>query len=274
MIRRLLTVTALLLALAACSKPGLQDLKPGKSTRAEVERALGKPLRTISDTLAEHAGMGGEKILIQYGDIPDTLERIERLYPAGQERSALLAALKLDSASDRQQHNSLGRLEEHYLAAGVVLTHRGADAGSSIDRVSYYRPEQLAARPVPRPRKLAAALPPETPPAVEEPPQPLTQQRIEGGPGPGALGCYKDTSDFDLDGHLERSAQNTPQRCIALCREKGYAYAGVQYGESCMCGNRYGRYGETLPAACNYPCTGDPAQTCGGYSTNAVYPTG
>lgn len=86
------------------------------------------------------------------------------------------------------------------------------------------------------------------------------------------LGCYKDTSDFDLKGHLERSAQNTPQRCVSICFDKGYSYAGVQYGESCLCGNSYGRYG---PADnCNYRCTGDPGQACGGDSANSVYSTG
>jgi hypothetical protein len=52
----------------------------------------------------------------------------------------------------------------------------------------------------------------------------------------------------------------------------GYPYAGVQYGESCLCGNRYGRYGAA--DNCNYRCTGDPHQTCGGFSANSVYATG
>lgn len=86
------------------------------------------------------------------------------------------------------------------------------------------------------------------------------------------LGCFRDTSDLDLSGHLERSAQNTPQRCVATCLGLGYVYAAVQYGESCLCGDSYGRYGNA--DNCDYACTGDPAQTCGGYSANAVYATG
>jgi hypothetical protein len=83
-----------------------------------------------------------------------------------------------------------------------------------------------------------------------------------------SLGCFKDTSVYDLDGYLERSAQNTPQRCIAICRAKGFRYAAVQYGESCLCGNSYGKYG---PADnCDMPCTGGP-MACGGYSANEVY---
>lgn len=90
---------------------------------------------------------------------------------------------------------------------------------------------------------------------------------------PRFLGCFKDPNNpFDLDGYLERSAQNTPQRCISLCKDKGFAYAGVQYGESCLCGNSYGKYG---PANnCNFPCTGDSGQICGGHNANNVYPTG
>jgi hypothetical protein len=86
------------------------------------------------------------------------------------------------------------------------------------------------------------------------------------------IGCFKDTSAFDLNGFLERSQSNTPQRCVQTCAAKGFAYAGVQYGQSCLCGNSYGKYG---PATnCDYKCTGDAGQICGGYATNSVYATG
>jgi hypothetical protein len=88
----------------------------------------------------------------------------------------------------------------------------------------------------------------------------------------GHIGCYKDTSAFDLDGFLERSRMNTPERCIAACRAKGFKYAGVQYGESCLCGNSYGKYGKA--DNCNYKCTGDSSKICGGYNANSVYATG
>lgn len=88
----------------------------------------------------------------------------------------------------------------------------------------------------------------------------------------GYLGCFKDTGTYDLDGYLVRSQNNTPERCIATCREKGFKYAGVQFGESCLCGNSYGKYG---PASnCDYKCTGDSSKICGGYSANSIYSTG
>lgn len=87
------------------------------------------------------------------------------------------------------------------------------------------------------------------------------------------LGCFKDPNNpFDLDGYLERSSQNTPQNCVQICHARGFAYAGVQYSESCLCGNRYGQFGTA--DNCNMPCTGDASQMCGGMNSNMVYSTG
>jgi hypothetical protein len=87
------------------------------------------------------------------------------------------------------------------------------------------------------------------------------------------LGCYNDPNNpFDLDGYLVRSGQNTPQRCIQTCFDQGFAYAGVQYSQSCLCGNTYGKFGTA--DRCNMPCTGDASQICGGYNANSVYATG
>lgn len=88
----------------------------------------------------------------------------------------------------------------------------------------------------------------------------------------GYIGCFKDTPDFDLNGFLERSQSNTPEACIATCRLKGFAYAAVQYGESCLCGNTYGKYGAA--DNCDYKCTGDGGKICGGYNANSVFGTG
>ena len=94
-----------------------------------------------------------------------------------------------------------------------------------------------------------------------------------GGGGTGAsLGCFRDMADFDLKGYLEQGQSNTVERCVQTCKEKGFAYAGVQYGMSCLCGNSYGKYG---PAAnCDYKCTGNQSEICGGYAANSVYATG
>jgi hypothetical protein len=108
---------------------------------------------------------------------------------------------------------------------------------------------------------------------VAQPPPPaITQPVTPPIRAASYVGCFKDTSVFDLNGFLQRSAQNTPQSCVANCRARGFAYAGVQYGESCLCGNSVGRYGAAN--TCNYACTGDRGQVCGGYNANSVYTTG
>ena len=87
------------------------------------------------------------------------------------------------------------------------------------------------------------------------------------------IGCFRDpNSPYNLDGYLERSAENTPQRCVETCQAQGFAYAGVEYGQSCLCGDRYDQFG---PADnCDMACTGDASQMCGGYNANSVYATG
>lgn len=46
-----------------------------------------------------------------------------------------------------------------------------------------------------------------------------------------ALGCYKDDKKFrTLSGYyINFKTKNTPQKCIQLCLQSGFVYAGVQY---------------------------------------------
>ena len=58
---------------------------------------------------------------------------------------------------------------------------------------------------------------------------------------------------------------NTPQKCIWECKKKGFAYAGVEYGNQCYCGNTRPPTSALLdPSQCNYRCEGDNSQMCGG----------
>jgi hypothetical protein len=100
-----------------------------------------------------------------------------------------------------------------------------------------------------------------------------------GGRGPGGgskpgdyLGCYKDSGDRDLNGYIEYTATNTPEQCVATCQAHGFAYAAVQYGGNCMCGDSYGKYG---PADnCDMQCSGNANEKCGGGWANDVYVAG
>ncbi|MBF0276140.1 MAG: pentapeptide repeat-containing protein [SAR324 cluster bacterium] len=86
---------------------------------------------------------------------------------------------------------------------------------------------------------------------------------------PQFLGCFKDQSDRDMKGYYLDTADMTTNKCLDLCKSKGFAYAATQYGGHCFCDNSYGRSG---PADnCTMPCKGDSNQICGGSWANSVY---
>ena len=68
----------------------------------------------------------------------------------------------------------------------------------------------------------------------------------------------------------------SPSQPTCLSMFLGHAYAGVQSGAWCNCGNLYGWYGlkRNIHEACNLPCSGDASQKCGGEVANMIYPTG
>ncbi|KKY22443.1 putative copper radical oxidase [Diplodia seriata] len=82
--------------------------------------------------------------------------------------------------------------------------------------------------------------------------------------GIAAKGCYTDSATTRaFPTQIYANSSNTPGLCASACREKGYKYAGTQYGSECWCGPSLPT--NTAPASdCSSACAGDPAQTCGG----------
>uniref|UniRef100_A0A182Y7V1 protein xylosyltransferase n=1 Tax=Anopheles stephensi TaxID=30069 RepID=A0A182Y7V1_ANOST len=92
-----------------------------------------------------------------------------------------------------------------------------------------------------------------------------------------ALGCFRDEKNFRLlSGYYSTfKTNNSPEKCIRLCLQSGYPFAGVQYGYECFCGDEVPKASAKLPdSSCNVKCPGDPKQACGGYFTINVYETG
>jgi hypothetical protein len=85
------------------------------------------------------------------------------------------------------------------------------------------------------------------------------------------VGCFADKSERDLTGY-HYSGKMTNAICIAECKKRGFKYASTQYSSHCFCGNSYGRYG--ISKKCDYKCTGNKGEVCGGYWANSVYTTG
>lgn len=90
----------------------------------------------------------------------------------------------------------------------------------------------------------------------------------------GYVGCFEDKSpDRDLPTVLS-VPHLTPDSCRSACQGAGHAYAGVQYGYLCRCGNSYGKYTKVPDEECNALCSGDKAQKCGGFWRSAIFTTG
>lgn len=85
-------------------------------------------------------------------------------------------------------------------------------------------------------------------------------------------GCYADThSPETLSLRSQLDQQNmTIEKCVSVCKGNGFRYAGLEYYGVCYCGNTV--RGQQLPEeSCNYPCTGNSSQTCGGTDIISIY---
>ncbi|KAK4033004.1 WSC domain-containing protein [Parachaetomium inaequale] len=79
-----------------------------------------------------------------------------------------------------------------------------------------------------------------------------------------------------LSGATESSDDMTNQRCAAFCTAQGFKYAGTEWRRECWCGNTVAATRQpatTLAslATCDYKCTGDQAQFCGGDAWLSLY---
>lgn len=92
-----------------------------------------------------------------------------------------------------------------------------------------------------------------------------------------SLGCYQDDKKHRLlpSFYTNFKETNSPKKCIQMCLQSGYLYAGVQYSTECFCGNQEPRTDAKLPdPSCNMKCPAEPKSACGGYFTINIYETG
>eukprot|EP00904_Undaria_pinnatifida_P008030 jgi/Undpi1/4357/HiC_scaffold_17.g07723.m1 len=84
------------------------------------------------------------------------------------------------------------------------------------------------------------------------------------------VGCFKDSSDRVLSGaaKLDDPAMTT-EACAEFC--EGSPYFGTEFGQECFCAEESDDPDELGPAVCNFECSGDPTQTCGGILALSVY---
>jgi hypothetical protein len=81
----------------------------------------------------------------------------------------------------------------------------------------------------------------------------------------GYIGCFRDNNPGrQLSTNVYSDTKNnTNDKCISACYTAGWIYAGTQYQQECWCGNAIPTQRD-LERDCNYVCTGNGSQTCGG----------
>ncbi|KGL73399.1 WSC domain-containing protein 1 [Tinamus guttatus] len=86
------------------------------------------------------------------------------------------------------------------------------------------------------------------------------------------IGCFSDDSrERTLKGAVFYDLRKmTVSHCQEACAERAYAYAGLEYGAECYCGNRLPSTA-SKPEECNSECKGERGSVCGGVNRLSVY---
>lgn len=86
------------------------------------------------------------------------------------------------------------------------------------------------------------------------------------------VGCFDEAGPRVLDQRFLAPTLNTPELCFLTCTQAGYAYAGLEYGQECWCGDEITEGSNPASAgACGAACPGDGSKTCGGSGAIDVF---
>ncbi|KAG8830917.1 hypothetical protein FRC17_004067 [Serendipita sp. 399] len=84
--------------------------------------------------------------------------------------------------------------------------------------------------------------------------------------------CYTDAGgNRALGVRVYLDGGMTAPACMAACYQRGYQFAGVEYGDECYCANSIGSSGTIVTEGCNKACSGDSTTLCGGPNRLNVY---
>lgn len=80
-----------------------------------------------------------------------------------------------------------------------------------------------------------------------------------------AIDVYTDVKDRILKGeYFWYQTDLTIDKCIDMCENGGYTYAGVEWGQECYCGNKLDSTVKFVDdSECAMPCMGDASEMCG-----------
>lgn len=117
-----------------------QEITPGASTRSDVVKVLGQPLRTIDKTRFEYKPPTGiARVEVDYGRAASRVERMDVYFLRPVSRSALLKKFKLPQQPKAKSTNAEGKRVEYFGDPSLLaLTYASADADSGVNQISYY----------------------------------------------------------------------------------------------------------------------------------------
>ncbi|KAK6068607.1 WSC domain-containing protein [Seiridium cupressi] len=88
------------------------------------------------------------------------------------------------------------------------------------------------------------------------------------------VGCYIDNLDgraLSLDS-FSNATTMTDQGCILFCMDRGYPFAGTEYGAECYCGEKVDEAAtKATDSECSVACAGDATLACGGGNRLSVF---
>ncbi|XP_075372387.1 sialate:O-sulfotransferase 2 [Mycteria americana] len=86
------------------------------------------------------------------------------------------------------------------------------------------------------------------------------------------IGCYVDNTRWrTLRGvSFFDYKKMTVFRCQDNCAERGYLYAGLEFGAECYCGHKI-QASNASESECNMECKGERSNTCGGVNRLSIY---
>lgn len=98
--------------------------------------------------------------------------------------------------------------------------------------------------------------------------------RKDSVPG-SSLGCFHDSKEARiLSAYGVKLNSLSVQKCIDICAQSAYGYAGVHNGKECYCGATKPSLEHLLTRTyCNVKCDGQSSQTCGGVDATEVFDT-
>lgn len=137
-----LLLALLLGGVPAAAVSTYKGLQPGKSTRADVERTLGQPVRALSATQFEYAVSDGPgSVLVEFRGNA-VVDKIERRFTRPVSRAAMLRSLGLPETPEEQGTNREGKLVEYFGdVKTLALTCASGETRSGVMSVGYYSME-------------------------------------------------------------------------------------------------------------------------------------